>query len=497
MKPKPIWRILGVLGILFILSSIIIAVSEYRRFSKQSFTFPEGSTIGGVSVGGLDEAEAESRISEYYALPFVLEVEGSTIQVDPALLGFTLDSAALVDEAVGQLNTNGFPNYLWHGLELEAVEIPLTASVDEDILRSYLETEIAPRYTQPGASLVPIANTPNFEEGSIAESLDIDQAVADIKAGLLSADIHSVTLQVSADTVDEETWQVLQAFLIHNIEWTGFDELVEVYLESMETGQVLHFAVWDGTVVEPDIAFTGASTIKIPIMVSILRHLTEPISDDVIALFEEMIVLSENTPADTLMETYLDETNGPLVVSEDMSSLGFENTFLGGYFYTGAPLLQVFTTPANSRTDIDLDPDDYNQTVSSEAGELLSAIYFCALDGSGLLTETFPDEITQTECQLMVEILSGNQIGVLIEAGVSSEATVAHKHGWTSELDGLLHSMSDVAIVYTSGGDYVLNIFTYDPVQLSFDEGNRVFARLSQTVYNFFNIDDQEYWWFD
>jgi len=159
--------------------------------------------------------------------------------------------------------------------------------------------------------------------------------------------------------------------------------------------------------------------------------------------------------------------------------------------------LQTFKTPANSRTDINLDPDNLSQTVSSEAGQLLSAIYTCAVDGSGLLTETFPGEITQTECQLMVDALSANQIGVLIEAGVPAEATVAHKHGWATELDGLLHSMSDVAIVYTQGGDYVLNIFIYDAVRLDYEEGNRLLARLSQTVYNFFNIERQVYWWFD
>jgi hypothetical protein len=144
-----------------------------------------------------------------------------------------------------------------------------------------------------------------------------------------------------------------------------------------------------------------------------------------------------------------------------------------------------------------INPDIYNQTVSSEIGRLLAAIHTCARDGSGLLTETFPGEITQGECQLMIEILDANRIGLLIEAGLPYEATVAHKHGWVQELDGQLRFMSDVAIVFTPGGDYVLNIFLFDTVRLDFDQGNRLIARLSQTVYNFFNLDDQAYWWFD
>jgi beta-lactamase class A len=117
--------------------------------------------------------------------------------------------------------------------------------------------------------------------------------------------------------------------------------------------------------------------------------------------------------------------------------------------------------------------------------------------GEGLLVETFPGEITQSECQLIVDILSDNQIGLLIEAGLPPSAVVAHKHGWVQELDGLLHSMSDVAIVSTEGGDYVLNIFIYDAERLDFEAGNRLIARLSQTVYNFFNLQDQAHWWFD
>jgi beta-lactamase class A len=497
MNSKLIWRILGGLGILFILCSIIIAVVEYRRFIQRTAIFPDGSTIAGVLVGGLEKVDSEIRIADFYALPFTLEIEGTTVQVDPALLGFEMDSAALVEEAAQQLTHTSFFNYLWHGLTLESVDVPLTAIVDDDILRTYLQTEIVPRYTDPGTALVPIPFTTNFEKGNPGKALDLDQAAANIKAGLLSPETHSAVLFLSDEAAAEATMQALQAFLVHNIDNIGFDELVEIYLESMDTGQTLHFAVQDGTLIEPDIAFTAASTIKIPIMLSVLRRLSEPIPKEVIPLFEEMIVFSENTPADTLMEYYLDETRGPLVVSEDMHALGFGNTFLAGYFYLGAPLLQRFETPANTRVDIDLDPDDYNQTVSSEAGELLSAIYACAVDGTGLLTDTFPEEITQSECQLMIDILSGNKIGVLIEAGVAPDAIVAHKHGWTSGTDGLLHSMSDVAIVYTAGGNYVLNVFAYDPVQLTFDEGNWLFARLSQTVYNFFNSDDQLYWWFD
>ena len=343
----------------------------------------------------------------------------------------------------------------------------------------------------------PIPGTTNFSPGAAGQRLLIDQGVADIQAVLLSPTAHQVTLQIESSAPEPPSLETLAAFLRHNIEWIGFNDLAEVYMQSMATRETLHFALRGGAEVVPDVAFTAASTSKIPIMISVLRRTDEPTPETVVTLLGRMIAFSENPPADTLMSTYIDEVRGPLLVTEDMAALGLENTFLAGYFYLGAPLLQRFETPANQRTDVFLDPDIYNQTVPSEVGRLLAAIYTCAQDGSGLLTETFPGEITQSECQLMVDTLASNRIGLLIEAGLPPVATAAHKHGWVQELDGQFRSMSDVAIVFTPDGDYVLNIFIYDALRLDFDQGNRLIARLSQTVYNFFNLEEQAYWWFD
>ena len=210
-----------------------------------------------------------------------------------------------------------------------------------------------------------------------------------------------------------------------------------------------------------------------------------------------MVVESENAPADTLMQYYLDENLGPLIVTEDMQALGLENTFLAGYFYPGAPLLRFIDTPANTRTDIDLDPDFYNQVTVKDLSTLMTAIYQCATDGSGLLTETFPGEITQSECQTMVSIMSELKPLPFIDTVLPPEATVADKYGYVTANDGLMHSITDAAIVYTPNADFVLAISVYQSDWLDMTEGARVIGRLAQTVYNFFNPDNQAYWWLD
>jgi beta-lactamase class A len=488
---------MGGLAALFILSCLAITLVEAQRFNKRSIVFPGGSTIAGVPVGGLLEAEAVQRIEAFYNLPLTLEIEGATIHAQPQELGFSLSPEELVANAVDNLETGNFWDSLWNSLNPQPINIPLMATVDEDALLSFLNQKISPRYTNPGRPVTPIPNTTNFLPATSGERLDVEKALADIRAALLSPEIHQVELQTLNGSNPAANEPMLQAFLQHNINWIGFDDLVEVYLQPMPSGKALHFASVDGVEVAPDVAFTAASTIKIPIMISVLRRTKEPTPEAAVTLLEQMIVFSKNPPADTLMSTYLDEVRGPLIVSEDLEALGMENTFLAGYFYLGAPVLQLFDTPASTREDVYLDPDIYNQTVPSEAGELLAAIYRCAEDESGLLTETFPGEITQAECQLMIDILMANKIGLLIEAGLPPEAAAAHKHGWVQELDGLLHSMSDVAIVFTPGGDYVLTVFIHDPERLDFDQGNRLIARLSQTVYNFFNLENQAYWWFD
>lgn len=498
MKSKLMGWIIGSLGVFFLISSLIITIVEYQHFKNPSASLPAGSTIAGVPVGGLDAETAQARLDEVYGLPLNLVIQDSTIAAPPADLGFEMDSASLVQQALAAVKPDGFWPALWNRSTAEPVSVPLEATVDGDKLRAYLLQEVEPRYTQSGTPLTPIPNTTNFNLSTAGAGLDLAQAVPAISAALLDPEIHEVRLAVTTTSAGgAPDWASLEAFLKHNIAWTGFDGLVEVYLEALDSSESLHFATWDGEDVAPDIAFPAASTIKIPIIISIFRHLAEPTPDVVIYLMEEMIANSQNSAADTLMQYYLDQNLGPLIVTEDLQALGLENTFLAGYFYDEAPLLRFIDTPANTRTDINLDPDTYNQMTPAELGQLLTGIYHCAADGSGLLTETFPGEITQSECQTMVAILSEPKPVQFLDTALPPEATVADKYGYASELDGLLHSITDAGIISTPGGDFVLVVSTYQSEWLYEMDATTVIGRLAQTVYNFFNPDDQAYWWFD
>jgi hypothetical protein len=91
----------------------------------------------------------------------------------------------------------------------------------------------------------------------------------------------------------------------------------------------------------------------------------------------------------------------------------------------------------------------------------------------------------------MITYLLKNKIAVLLQAGLPDGAEFAHKHGWIVEMDGVIHHISDTGIVFSAGGDYVIVVYMYQPVQLIFDVANILFADLSTAVYNYYNVTDQ------
>jgi beta-lactamase class A len=479
-------------SIILIFLAVIVTVFQLVSYSRQRVSFPPGMIIAGVPVGGLDRQQTAERLVQAYGLPIELRYGTSTIQIKPGVVGFELDLESMLSAAdlqrMNQPFWIAFWDYLWNRLPVP-VEVPLSSKLTEDRLRGFLKDEIAARYDLPPSAAAPVAGSTNFQSGSEGSVLDIDRAVVLIGDALKSPSARVVNLSVSKVEPPRPSLQNLQILLQQIISVAGFDGLVEIYIQDLQTAQGVHFATQGGAAVTPDVAFTAASTVKIPIMVSAFKRLKEPTSTEATDLIGLMIDRSENPPADQLMMDYLDPVSGPLLVTQDMQTIGLQNTFLAGYFYQGAPLLKSFTTPANSRTDIFTNPDSYNQTTPAELGMLLEDIYQCANTGGGTFAAAFPGEVTQNECRQMIAFLVRNKIGVLIEAGLPDGTQFAHKHGWiTDPADGVIHTIGDAGIVYSPAGNYILSIYLYHPVQVVFDPVNVMVSQLSRAVYNYFNL---------
>ncbi len=494
------FRILLILiSFLFLGLSVVILIVDRRDYQQQALIFPEGSQISDVPLGGLSYEQAMQRLNMAFSQPVELRYQDARMQFFPSELGFSLN----IEESLGQLEDalkhSGYWQHMWGKKKVEPVSGEVKASLDEAKLSKFLTGVVHNRYDQPATATVPILYTTNFKAGQGGIRMDVETAIPLIRTGLFSAFERIINLPVNTSPPLSLELQNLEIFLKQIITLEGYDGLIEVYLNDLSSDQEIHLALNNQQSVQKDVAYSAASTIKIPIMVSTLLRQGEPIDDTVQNLLERMITLSENPPADRLMGDFIDPTRGPILITDDLQKLGYVNTFLAGFFAPGSPLLALYKTPANTRNDIFLDPDVYNQTVPSEIGDLLSQIYWCANPdtGTSLFNKIFNDSISQRECQNMLNLLGQNKIGILMEAGLPPNASVAHKHGWTPELDNLLHSISDVGIVSTNGGDYVLVMFMHTKDQLIFDEGNWLFAKLSQTIYNAFNVDNQAYWWIE
>ena len=479
------------ISIALLVSAVILLVLQLIQFSRIHGGFPPGTQIGGIAVGGLNQQQAAERVTQAFNNPIELVYKDQRFQIKPSQLGFELDIEAMIAAADQQRVSlpfwPSFWDYLWNRPPVSH-DTPLRSSIDDNRVRIFLMDEIASRYDEVPQSSQPIPGTINFQYGDPGVVLSVERSLANVKQALQSPHERSVELVINEVQPPRPSLENLEILIRQIIDRSNFDGLTEIYFLDLENREEINFAYELGTTYDPGIAFSALSTIKIPIMVSTFKRLNEPTPQGAADLMLQMIEQSENPPADQLMEIYITPNTGPLLVTDDMREIGLRNTFLAGLFYFPAPLLQRFLTQANQRLDYTTDPDVYNQTTTTDIGVLLDDIYQCAQTGGGTFAAVYQNQISQSECQLMISFLTQNKLGDFIQAGLPDGTQFAHKHGWVYETDGVLHTMIDAGIVFSPGGNYVIVIAMYQPTAIIFDIANYLAARISTAIYNYFNI---------
>lgn len=479
-------------SLIFILLAVVTTVIELIQYSISRANYPSDMTIGTVAVGGLTPQSAAQRLLQVYSLPVQLQYGDALINLDPGLIGFQLNTESMLAAAdlqrTGAPFWPGFWDYLWNRRS-PSRQIPLVSSYSEARLREYLNNEISIRYDQLPIAAQPVPGTANFNPGTPGQTLDIDQAVVLIESAMQSPDQRVVILSSKRTSAGRPSLDTLQILLRQIIDQNGFTGLVDLFFLDLQSQEQIHFAYQAGQAISvnpDDIAFSADSTIKIPIMVSVFKHFNSQIASTTDAALTDMIKNSQNIASDSLMAS-IDSGRGPLIVTETMQQMGFNNTFMAMYFAPGSIPLQHYSTPANSRLDISTNPDTFNQTTPSDMGLLLEDIYLCAQTGGGSLVAAFPGQITQTACQQMIQYLEQDKLGSLIQGSLPEGTIIAHKHGW----DNYENQFSDAAIVYTPGGNYILTIYSFNPVQFMWNVTTQTFGELSRAIYNYINLPSQ------
>jgi beta-lactamase class A len=480
------WISIGLL-----IAAIGLIFFELVSYSRVRAKLPRQLTIAGVDVGGLDKTEALERILQVYSAPIELYYGDNLILLNPASVGFRLDTEVMLAASeLARTETDfwgGFWDFLWNRSG-EGSSIPLQSEYSQTELEAILK-DIGFRYNQPPINAQPIPGTTTFSVGKPGYVLDISRSKELINEVLNQPINRRVNLPIVSEAADRPSFSVLEILLKQNLEVAEFDGLAVVYIQDLRNGDEIHFTRYRGEdiEVEPDIAFTAASTIKIGIMTTYYRYFDEPLDQEAEQWMYEMMVYSANETSDLLMERLEgidgELSPGPIVVTNTLRKLGMRSTFLGGYFQLGSPLLIQPQTPGNQRTDVTTSPDPYNQTTASEIGMLLTDIYRCA-EGGGAILAAFPEQINPNECAKMLDLLSQNKLGWLIEAGVPEGTRVAHKHGY---IDSPTEYLVDVGVVYTPGGNYVLSICLWNDPPMIWEPTSEMVANLSRAVYNYFN----------
>lgn len=467
------------------LAAAVLLLYELVSYSRERSLLPQGTTIAGLPVGGMSLPQASQLLQQVYNQPLEARVNDSTFFVAPSQAGFALN----LDSMLAAADANraqipfweGFWAFLWN-TPAEENTLPLAATYSQSELRTLIE-DIAARYDLPPVPPQPQPGTPFFSAGQSGVVINQERSAELIKNALFSTVNRAVNLPVITNQRSLPTLQTLETLIKQIAAANEFHGLVDVYMVNLQNGQELHIVRMNDQDLpkEPDVAFPALSTIKIAIMLETYRTMDGPPDTEMDRLLQQMITLSGNDPSDWLMDK-LDRTRGPLLVTETLQKIGLENTFISGYFRP-PPTQRTFSTPANQRQDVTTDLDPMNQTTPTDLGMLLEDLYHCSR-GGGTLELLFPGEITSEECVAMIDLLSTDKTGILIEGGVPEGTKVAHKHGWDPVF---FHTEGDAAIVYTPGGNYILSVFVWQQDQLLHAQASKTISDISKAVYNYYN----------
>lgn len=491
----------------FLLAALILLATQLVRFANTRDVLQTDITVGGVSVGGLPLSEAVKRWEAIYSQPVEIDYGDSPILLYPAQVGFFVKSDQLQSQvesrAAGSNNYwTDFWNYLWQR-PATPVDIPLAAVYQTAQLRDFLN-DVAARYEVHASGAHFDLSTMTFGSGANGAHIDIDAAMPLIDTALHSPTNRKVALPLKNEGASGATMQTLHDAILtylQNADYLGSKGLSFNGPATVGGVAVIDLKSGSEMTINADVAFSALSTIKIPILLTRFRKLVLDPDPTTKWLMAASILCSSNSASNYLIQqsgsgsgTNGLFTTGLQAVIDTMQTLGAKNTYINAPLYVGDKTLQ-FSIPApktNPDKQLSANPDLFSQTTPNDMATLLNELYDCAEYGSGLRA-IYPSDYTQIRCKQMIELLSGNVIGRLIELGVPPGTRIAQKNGWGgTQATGA--NVSDAGIVFSPNGDYILVAYIWEkhanPDGLGSLDTWRAVEGISRITYNYFNSDN-------
>lgn len=476
--------------LLLFLLVILVAVAVLLGPSAYAFYTSQGPLPGGVTLGGMQPAgdtleEVARNLHETFQQPIAVYYDNQRIILEPREIDFQVDVNQMIAEAVPKGEGLGF----WRPFLGEVadrpvapIDIPLRYTFDEEKLARWFY-DVAERYDKParppfGVALapgIPFTSTFMFQPGEPGLELEPNLSLPNVLRALTSptereADLVLVEVPPPPPTISE-----LQKLLKARAD--RFPGLVSIFVRPV--GGTEEVAI------DPEIAFAGMSTMKIPIMIELYRMLDQPPDVETTKLLTETLGLSGNFTANLLLRkigggAVGNEWAGAERVTAMMRSLGLQNSFMATP-YDEESLPRTYTTPANSRKDVTTLPDTHMQTTAKDVALLMEWLVQCS-QGGGTLLAAFPGELTPQECQQMLDFIGLNKKGILLETGLPPDAKMVHKHGFVEDSHG------DVAAVWSPAGPYVVSLYIYKYGWVEWPLSSSIMADVSKAAWDYFTL---------
>jgi hypothetical protein len=451
-----------------------LLASPYIRYRRSAGLVPPWVRFGGLQAGGSTADEVAAAIGRQADEPISALYGDRRILLRPKAIGFTLHDSAMLTEAMAYDTPGRLLRFLVAdslGRPTPVIDLPVRFSVDEAALDRWLD-ELAAEYDREPIPPQPIVQSMNLAPGKPGMALDKDGARRVVIEALASPAIREVRFPISETPAPPLDLKALQSLLQARIE--AFPGIGSVYLHHLPTG--------GEALVNPDVAYAGTSTLKIAILAQIYRLLDAPPGVETSKLISETMGLSGNFTANLLLGKLGDGDwdRGVEKMNRAFQELGLKNSFMAVPYDRKLSVAPRIVTEANSRTDLNTQPDPYMQTTARDIGSMLQMLAAC-VQGGGTLIALYGDRVTPGECRQALDFMALNQMSELIVGGLPAGARAVHKHGYVPDTHG------DVSLIWGPQGPYVLSIWLYRPTWLEWHISNPTMKEISSTVWDYFD----------
>ena len=132
------------------LAALWLGLAAAAPLNAQGAVIPDGLSVGGRNLGGLDTEDAKQKLEDYVAdmsgQTVSLDVEGVRVETTAGELGYSWKNPDVVEESVKEYNTgNVIQRYMKQkDLQRNPVDVPLELEADGETVARFVEEQCSP-----------------------------------------------------------------------------------------------------------------------------------------------------------------------------------------------------------------------------------------------------------------------------------------------------------------------------------------------------------------